>query len=108
MNYFLTQYFVNKIKRNRMAIYNNETDPNVEMCNKMYDKETLDGITKINGKQYDEKMIDRIARMMMREKYIASQYNERNADMAIDRIMEMLNRIESKVDRLIDVLVDVK
>lgn len=85
MNYFLTQYFVNKIKRNNM----NEVN--------------------INGKRYDEKMIDRIAdEMMMREKYIVSQYNERNADMAIDRIMETLNRIESKVDRLIDALVDVK
>jgi hypothetical protein len=84
MNYFLTQYFVNKIKRNRM----NEVN--------------------INGKRYDEKMIDRIAdEMMMREKYMVSQYNERNADMTIDRINDMLNRIESKVDKLVDVLVNV-
>ena len=89
MNYFLTQYFVNKIKCNRMK--------------EMYDKETLDGITKINGKQYDEKMIDRIAdEMVMREKYMVSQYNERNADVVIDRITDTLNRIESKVDQLID------
>jgi hypothetical protein len=95
MNYFLTQYFVNKIKRNRMK--------------EMYDKETLDGITKINGKQYDEKMIDRIVdEMMMREKYIVSQYNERNADVIIDRITDTLNRIESKVDRLIDAVVNAK
>ena len=95
MNYFLTQYFVNKIKRNSMK--------------EMYDKETLDGVSKINGKQYDEKMIDRIAdEMMMREKYIVSQYNERNVDMTIDRITDTLNRIESKVDRLIDVLANTK
>jgi hypothetical protein len=74
----------------------------------MYDKETLDGITKINGKRYDEKMIDRIAdEMMMREKYMVSQYNERNADVVIDRINDTLNRIESKVDRLIDAMVNV-
>jgi len=85
MNYFLTQYFVNKIKRNRM----NEVN--------------------INGKRYDEKMIDRIAdEMVMREKYMVSQYNERNADVVIDRITDTLNRIESKVDQLIDALVDVK
>ena len=96
MNYFLTQYFVNKIKRNRMK--------------EMYDKETLDRVSKINGKQYDEKMIDRIAEEMdvMREKYMVSQYNERNADMTIDRITDTLNRIESKVDRLIDAVVNVK
>jgi hypothetical protein len=71
----------------------------------MYDKETLDGVSKINGKQYDEKMIDRIAdEMMMREKYITSQYNERNADMAIDRIMETLERINTKLDKLVDVV----
>ena len=106
MNYFLTQYFVNKIKRNRMAIYNNETDMNVEM----YDKETLDGVTKINGKQYNKEMIDRIAEEMdvVREKYMVSQDNERNADMTIDRITDTLNRIESKVDRLIDAVVNVK
>jgi hypothetical protein len=75
----------------------------------MYDKETLDGVSKINGKQYDEKMIDRIAdEMMMREKYIASQYNERNADMAIDRIMETLERINTKLDKLNDVLANTK
>ena len=75
----------------------------------MYNKETLDGVSKINGKQYDEKMIDRIAdEMMMREKYIVSQYNERNVDMTIDRITDTLNRIESKVDRLIDALANVK
>ena len=75
----------------------------------MYDKETLDGVSKINGKQYDKKMIDRIAdEMVMREKYMISQYNERNADVVIDRITDTLNRIESKVDRLIDALVDVK
>jgi len=112
MNYFLTQYFVNKIKRNKMAIYNNETDPNVEMCNKMnemYDKETLDGITKINGKRYDEKMIDRIADEMeiVREEYMVSQHNERNTDVTISRIMETLNRIESKVDKLVDALANV-
>ena len=95
MNYFLTQCFVNKIKRNSMK--------------EMYDKETLDRVSKINGKQYDEKMIDRIAdEMMMREKYMVSQYNERNADMTIDRITDTLNRIESKVDRLIDAVVNVK
>ena len=95
MNYFLTQYFVNKIKRNSMK--------------EMYNKETLDGITKINGKQYDEKMIDRIAdEMVMREKYIVSQYNERNADMAIDRIMETLERINTKLDKLVDVVVNTK
>jgi hypothetical protein len=75
----------------------------------MYDKETLDGVSKINGKQYDEKMIDRIAdEMMMREKYIVSQYNERNADMAIDRIMETLERINTKLDKLNDVLANTK
>ena len=86
MNYFLTQYFVNKIKRNRMNKVN------------------------INGKQYDEKMIDRIADEMgvMKEQYMISQYNERNADKTIDRITDTLNRIESKVDQLIDALVDVK
>jgi hypothetical protein len=95
MNYFLTQCFVNKIKRNRMK--------------EMYNKETLDGVSKINGKRYDEKMIDRIAdEMMMREKYMVSQYNERNADVVIDRINDTLNRIESKVDRLIDALANVK
>ena len=95
MNYFLTQYFVTKLKRNSMK--------------EMYDKETLDGVSKINGKQYDEKMIDRIAdEMMMREKYMVSQYNERNADVVIDRINDTLNRIESKVDRLIDAVVNAK
>ena len=86
MNYFLTQYFVNKIKRNRMKEVN------------------------INGKRYDEKMVDRIAEDMgvMKEQYIVSQDNERNVDMTIDRIMETLNRIESKVDRLIDAMVNVK
>ena len=85
MNYFLTQYFVNKIKRNRM----NEVN--------------------INGKQYDEKMIDRIAdEMTMREQYMVSQDNKQNADVVIDRITDTLNRIESKVDQLIDALVDVK
>jgi len=84
MNYFLTQYFVNKIKRNRV----NEVN--------------------INGKRYDEKMIDRIAdEMMMREEYMVSQHNERNADVVIDRIMETLNRIESKVDKLVDALANV-
>jgi len=95
MNYFLTQYFVTKLKRNSMK--------------EMYDKETLDGVSKINGKQYDEKMIDRIAdEMMMREKYIVSQYNERNADMTIDRIMETLERINTKLDKLTDALANVK
>ena len=96
MNYFLTQCFVNKIKRNSMK--------------EMYDKETLDRVSKINGKQYDEKMIDRIAEEMdvVRERYMVSQYNERNVDAAIDRITDMLNRIESKVDRLIDAVVNVK
>lgn len=88
MNYFLTQYFVNKIKRNRMAIYNNETDMNVEMYNK--------------GNEMD----------VVRERYIVSQDNERsderNVDAAIDRITDTLNRIESKVDRLIDAVVNVK
>jgi hypothetical protein len=86
MNYFLTQYFVNKIKRNRMKEVN------------------------INGKRYDEMMIDRIAEDMgvMKEQYIVSQDNERNVDATIDRIMETLNRIESKVDRLIDAMVNVK
>ena len=85
MNYFLTQYFVNKIKRNRM----NEVN--------------------INGKRYDEKMIERIAdEMTMREKYIVSQYNERNADATIDRIMETLERINTKLDKLTDALVDTK
>ena len=86
MNYFLTQYFVNKIKRNRM----NEVN--------------------INGKRYDEKMIDRIAEDMgvMKEQYIVSQDNERNADMTIDRITDTLNRIESKVDKLVDAVVNVK
>jgi archaellum component FlaC len=75
----------------------------------MYDKETLDGVSKINGKRYDEKMIDRIAdEMMMREKYIVSQYNERNADMTIDRIMETLERINTKLDKLTDTMVNVK
>jgi hypothetical protein len=79
----------------------------------MYDKETLDGVSKINGKQYDEKMIDRIAdeMTMMREKYMVSQDNERNdkrnVDATIDRITDTLNRIESKVDRLIDAMVNV-
>jgi hypothetical protein len=95
MNYFLTQYFVNKIKRNKM--------------NEMYNKETLDGVSKINGKQYDEKMIDRIVdEMMMREKYIVSQDNERNVDMTIDRIMETLERINTKLDKLTDALANVK
>jgi hypothetical protein len=86
MNYFLTQYFVNKIKRNRMNKVN------------------------INGKRYDEKMIDRIAEDMgvMKEQYIVSQDNERNVDMTIDRITDTLNRIESKVDKLVDALVNVK
>ena len=86
MNYFLTQYFVNKIKRNRMKEVN------------------------INGKRYYEMMIDRIAEDMgvMKEQYIVSQDNERNVDATIDRIMETLNRIESKVDRLIDAMVNVK
>ena len=79
----------------------------------MYDKETLDGVSKINGKQYDEKMIDRIAdEMIMREKYIVSQYNERNdernVDMTIDRIMETLERINTKLDKLTDALANVK
>ena len=75
----------------------------------MYDKETLDGVSKINGKQYDEKMIDRIAdEMMMREKYIVSQDNERNVDMTIDRIMETLERINTKLDKLVDVVVNTK
>jgi radical SAM superfamily enzyme len=95
MNYFLTQYFVNKIKRNSMK--------------EMYDKETLDGVSKINGKQYDEKMIDRIAdEMMMREKYMVSQHNEKVVDEWSKRINDTLNRIESKVDRLIDAVVNVK
>ena len=96
MNYFLTQYFVNKIKRNRMK--------------EMYNKETLDGVTKINGKQYNKEMIDRIAEEMdvVRERYMVSQYNERNVDATIDRITDTLNRIESKVDRLIDAVVNVK
>ena len=82
MNYFLTQYFVNKIKRNRM----NEVN--------------------INGKRYDEKMIDRIAEDMgvMKEQYIVSQDNERNdernVDMVNKRIIETLERIENKLDRL--------
>jgi ribosomal protein L13 len=86
MNYFLTQYFVNKIKRNRM----NEVN--------------------INGKRYDEKMIDRITEDMgvMKEQYMVSQDNERNADVVIDRITDMLNRIESKVDQLIDTLANTK
>jgi hypothetical protein len=46
--------------------------------------------------------------MMMREKYIVSQYNERNADMAIDRIMETLERINTKLDKLNDVLANTK
>ena len=64
----------------------------------------------INGKRYDEKMIDRIAEDMgvMKEQYMVSQDNERNTDVAIDRINDMLNRIESKVDRLIDAMVNVK
>jgi archaellum component FlaC len=75
----------------------------------MYDKETLDGVSKINGKRYDEKMIDRIAdEMMMREKYIESQDNERNVDMTIDRIMETLERINTKLDKLTDALANVK
>ena len=100
MNYFLTQYFVNKIKRNRMK--------------EMYNKETLDRVSKINGKQYDEKMIDRIAdeMTMMREKYMVSQDNERsderNVDAAIDRIMETLERINTKLDKLNDVLANTK
>ena len=79
----------------------------------MYNKETLDRVSKINGKQYDEKMIDRIAdeMTMMREKYMVSQDNERNdkrnVDATIDRITDTLNRIESKVDRLIDAMVNV-
>jgi len=85
MNYFLTQYFVNKIKRNKM----NEVN--------------------INGKRYDEKMIDRIADEMeiVREEYMVSQHNERNTDVTISRIMETLNRIESKVDKLVDALANV-
>ena len=95
MNYFLTQYFVNKIKRNRMK--------------EMYNKETLGRVSKINGKQYDEKMIDRIAdEMMMSWKYIESQDNERNVDMTIDRIMETLERINTKLDKLTDALANVK
>jgi hypothetical protein len=79
----------------------------------MYDKETLDGVSKINGKRYDEKMIDRIAdEMVMREKYIVSQYSERNdernVDMTIDRIMETLERINTKLDKLTDALANVK
>jgi hypothetical protein len=79
----------------------------------MYNKETLDRVSKINGKQYDEKMIGRIAdeMTMMREKYMVSQDNERNdkrnVDATIDRITDTLNRIESKVDRLIDAMVNV-
>jgi hypothetical protein len=86
MNYFLTQYFVNKIKRNRM----NEVN--------------------INGKRYDEKMIDRIAEDIgvMKEQYMVSQDNKQNADIVIDRITDTLNRIESKVDQLIDAVVNVK
>jgi hypothetical protein len=86
MNYFLTQYFVNKIKRNRMKEVN------------------------INGKQYDEKMIDRIAEDMgvMKEQYIVSQDNERNVDMTIDRIMETLERINTKLDKLTDAVVNAK
>lgn len=84
MNYFLIQYFVNKIKRNKMAIYNNETDMNVEMYDKVNEMDVV------------------------REKYMVSQDNERNADMTIDRITDRLNRIESKVDRLIDTMVNVK
>ena len=45
---------------------------------------------------------------VVRERYMVSQYNERNVDAAIDRITDMLNRIESKVDRLIDAVVNVK
>jgi hypothetical protein len=90
MNYFLTQYFVNKIKRNKM----NEVN--------------------INGKRYDEKMIDRIAEDMgvMKEQYIVSQDNERNdernVDMTIDRIMETLERINTKLDKLTDALANTK
>ena len=88
MNYFLTQCFVNKIKRNKMAIYNNETDMNIEMYNKVNEMDVV------------------------REKYMISQDNERNdeqnVDAAIDRITDTLNRIESKVDRLIDVLANTK
>jgi len=79
----------------------------------MYDKETLDGVSKINGKQYDEKMIDRIADEMTRNwKYIESQdserNDERNVDMTIDRIMETLERINTKLDKLNDVLANTK
>jgi hypothetical protein len=86
MNYFLTQYFVNKIKRNRMNKVN------------------------INGKQYDEKMIDRIAEDMgvMKEQYMVSQDNKQNADVVIDRIMETLERINTKLDKLTDALANVK
>ena len=68
----------------------------------------------IYGKRNDEKMIDRIAEDMgmMKEQYIVSQYNERNdernVDMTIDRIMETLERINTKLDKLTDTLVDTK
>ena len=88
MNYFLTQCFVNKIKRNKMAIYNNETDMNVEMYNKVNEMDVV------------------------RERYMVSQDNERNdernVDAAIDRIMETLNRINTKLDKLTDAMVNVK
>lgn len=73
MNYFLTQYFVNKIKRNKMAIYNNETDMNVEM----------DVVRERYMVSQDNERSD-----------------ERNVDAAIDRITDTLNRIENKLDRL--------
>ena len=88
MNYFLTQCFVNKIKRNKMAIYNNETDMNIEMYNKVNEMDVV------------------------RERYMVSQDNERNdernVDAAIDRIMETLERINTKLDKLNDVLANTK
>jgi capsule polysaccharide export protein KpsE/RkpR len=85
MNYFLTQYFVNKIKRNKM----NEVN--------------------INGKRYDEKMVDKIAdEMVMREKYMVSQHNEKAVDEWSKRVTNTLERIESKVDKLVDALANAK
>lgn len=99
--------------------------------NKTYDKEMVSRVSKINGKQYNEEMIDKVVdkisedtgvmkeiydKVMMEktgmteaeyEEYQQKQFHmERNADVAINRINDTLDRINTKLDMLVDALID--